>query len=649
MAVKSSIYETIYRKLGFVYIPSKGASVVRDNLDVNDYILELLCFKFTPQQKALWGTASDEVRTAITDVLLSCRAYDFSRKVKRIANGAQSAYEVRNAKKELYSNGTPKKTVLKIVNSNTKNFYSVIEATEKLFMQSLPFSQQDLSDLRYMIDTFGFTTTKVPEIRENKITLAGMYDWVDWQKNANINDVLRMAYVLSGGSANLATTELVKFKLSRKQRRVIINAMERVLQNNKRAYFDVADHLENWKALVRCLHVFEYNAPEFQKLATAIYHGNVISLNAVIDYNIKHKNLDTLLATLKNSPGVFARKLNYVIKELPDNREQILSAFVEIADKVSLRVLVQARNRFNAQQDEGSANRVVTISGSSPKTRVIESSGGHFADVVTAIDKGITARKTGVKVYFTGDASEVAVPTSNRAYNSGFASIAQGTKVVYPNAKELQIYSHWRNTDLGNRVDLDISCRFFNEDFTKFEDVAYYNTSANVKGYLAKYSGDVTGAPNGAEEYITIDIDRALGMGYRYVMLYVNSYTLQRFCTIPECSAGLRITKSEDKSVDSSVPIFNFALDSDSKEVVPFILDLKAGKAIWLNTQTNFRYAGSNMKNSVFSDVKSLIQQDYLYVRNFVEKLGMIVVVDKKDADLVIDPMNTTQVMQLLD
>lgn len=647
MAVKSSIYETIYRKLGFVYIPSDGASVVRDNLDVNDYILELLCFKFASQQKVLWDTTSNEVRTAITDVLLSCRAYDFSRKVKRIANSAQSVYEVRNAKKELYANGAPKKTVLKIVNSNTKGSYNVVKTIEELFMQSLPFSQQDLSDLRYMIDAFSFTTTKVPEIRENKINLAGVYDWVDWQKDANINDVLRMAYVLSGGSANLAAAELVKFKLSRKQRRVIINAMEKVLQNNKRAYFDVADHLGNWKALVKHLHVFEYNAPEFRKLANAIYNGNVISLNSVIDYNIKHKNLDTLLGTLKNFPGFFARKLNYVIKELPDNREQILSAFAEIANKVSLRVLVQARNNFSSLQGEESTNKVVTISGTTPKTRVVDSSGGYFADVVTAIDKGITARKAGVKVYFTGDASEVAVPTSNRVYNSGFASIAQGTKVAYPSAKELQIYSHWRNTDSGNRVDLDISCRFFKEDFTDFVDLAYYSTDLN--SYLAKYSGDIRNAPNGAEEYITIDVDKALIDGYRYVMLYVNSYTLQQFSAIPECSAGLRITKSEDKSVDSSVPIFNFALDSDSKEVVSFILDLKAGKAIWLNVQTSFRSSYSNMKDSVLSDVKNLMQQDCLYVRNFAEKLGMIVVTDEKDADLVIDPMNTTQVMQLLD
>ena len=65
------------------------------------------------------------------------------------------------------------------------------------------------------------------------------------------------------------------------------------------------------------------------------------------------------------------------------------------------------------------------------------------------------------------------------------------------------------------------------EDFTQAEPVAYNR----LKTPFARHSGDFTFAPppDGASEFIDVDLDRALELGFRYVSMDVRVYMALHF------------------------------------------------------------------------------------------------------------------------
>ena len=76
--------------------------------------------------------------------------------------------------------------------------------------------------------------------------------------------------------------------------------------------------------------------------------------------------------------------------------------------------------------------------------------------------------------------------------------------------------------------------RFFDANFVFMQTVAYYN----LKGFGGYHSGDIVDAPQGASEFIDLDIDALVEKGIRYVVTSINSYTRQPYCDLPECFAG---------------------------------------------------------------------------------------------------------------
>ncbi len=63
------------------------------------------------------------------------------------------------------------------------------------------------------------------------------------------------------------------------------------------------------------------------------------------------------------------------------------------------------------------------------------------------------------------------------------------------------------------------------------EHISY--TNLRSAQYKAFHSGDIVSAPKGACEFIDIDIESVLRYGGRYVVSYLNSFTLQPFCNLP--------------------------------------------------------------------------------------------------------------------
>jgi ABC-type glutathione transport system ATPase component len=72
------------------------------------------------------------------------------------------------------------------------------------------------------------------------------------------------------------------------------------------------------------------------------------------------------------------------------------------------------------------------------------------------------------------------------------------------------------------------------ENFNYTDILSYYN----LKEFGGCHSGDIVDAPNGASEFIDVNLEKLRQNGVRYIVMTINSYTHQPFCDLPECFAG---------------------------------------------------------------------------------------------------------------
>lgn len=66
------------------------------------------------------------------------------------------------------------------------------------------------------------------------------------------------------------------------------------------------------------------------------------------------------------------------------------------------------------------------------------------------------------------------------------------------------------------RVDIDLSAVLYNADWRYVEHISYANLKSDR--YRAAHSGDIVTAPNGACEFIDLDIESVVRYGGRYVV-----------------------------------------------------------------------------------------------------------------------------------
>ena len=109
--------------------------------------------------------------------------------------------------------------------------------------------------------------------------------------------------------------------------------------------------------------------------------------------------------------------------------------------------------------------------------------------------------------------------------------------------------------------------------------IAYYNLK-DIGGY---HSGDITSAPDGASEFIDIEISKFLKSGIRYVLMSVNSYTNQPYCDLPICFAGFMIRQFPNSGeIYEPLTVENkFDLTANTRIAIPIIIDLYERKVIW--------------------------------------------------------------------
>lgn len=554
-----------------------------------------------------------------------------------------------------------------------------------LIAQATPFSVQDRADLMALRD-FGPERAPHVAVKENLAVLSVTFPDLDFSASyRTVTDVLRLAVALAGGDVSLA--EPCRFpSFSRAQRRRLLGLLDAVgqTQDGRDSVEEMSRRSERWKRLARHLRPGDY-ARRFPRAAALLHQvasGDAeAGFTSRLEEALARHDVEGALRLLATRPGVFARRLNHLLRLCTDDaaRERVVAEFAEVAPEVSLPVLVRLWEYFSSPGPEALPWRVVAIKApTGTKTTLIASTrrpGPTDAAVVRAVEEALRRRPhLGRIAVDQGMYEGYTAPVGLRSASPGLRTAGRGTRLPLPEGETIRFFLHWRDLpkappdapgpvgpdaaedSRGTRVDLDLSAFFVSEDFTRTEQIAYYN----LRSTAAVHSGDLTSAPDGAAEFIDITLAEALRQGWRYVVMTVHSFSHHRLSEVPECWAGAMARGTDPQSgevFEASTVMQRLDLVSPTFNATPFVIDIAERRLIWWDLPVGVgEHQVANLdrsSNRVLAHLLDLLEGRRMPLAHLLGLLADDVVEDPDEADLVfgeggILPWQTERILALL-
>lgn len=419
-------------------------------------------------------------------------------------------------------------------------------------------------------------------------------------------DILRFVTSLSGGDITLAQN--TKFKsLRRKLRRQLAARLDVVANDD-----DMFRHRGKWIRLAHSLHAAEYPYTRLRGILSRLRSRNYryVSFEGRVDAAMSKGDYANLIKLLETRPGIFARRLDHILRIFYSNSRNIIERFLAVADKVDTRVLVQLYGHFNGRAQ--ASTRLVFPKGSTSKAILLDNPLPTFASsVIDRLMEGIqqvledrfAQRESLGAVYIDPALSGCPIPLSLRSASEGLKVVARGTRFPMEDKNTIRMFIYWVGRDI------DLTASLLDSNFQNIADLSYYNLR---QGNIGAHSGDITYAPTGASEFIDVNIDEALKKKARYVCMQVNVYSGPTFAEHSVCYAGwmMRDKPQSNEIYDPKTVSQRVNVMSKSKTAIPALFDLETREIIWLDVATpNTRYAhGGNNALSNRAQVTDIIR-----------------------------------------
>lgn len=405
-------------------------------------------------------------------------------------------------------------------------------------------------------------------------------------------DVLRAATAYSGGDVSLATdTRFLSF--SKSLRRWLLARLEADTNLDESLWRQP----EKFKRLAERLHPGEF-AKRFPRAYDAfrkLRSGHKPpTFTGRLEGFLAHADVEAALSLLRARPGELARRLDHLLRLAgPPAADAVMSTFERVARQIPSPLLLQLRKHFHTRSSERTL-RVVFPKGDLAKIKAIDNELAPL-DPTRCARLAQLCRDSLIAAYaqrpplgpcwLDERLRSYNVPFAMRSAAKALRTVARGSRIPFagdgeppPGPREtMRFFIWWR--DGKSRTDLDLSALVLNDDFVYETTLAYYNLK-ELGGY---HSGDITSAPQGASEFIDIEVPAFLDRGSRYVMMVVNSFTTQPYCDLPECFAGF-MHRSRPQSGEIYEPrtvVNKFDLTANTTIAIPLILDLRQREVIW--------------------------------------------------------------------
>ncbi|KKQ99159.1 MAG: Conserved hypothetical cytosolic protein [Candidatus Woesebacteria bacterium GW2011_GWB1_39_12] len=457
-------------------------------------------------------------------------------------------------------------------------------------------------------------------------------------------DVLRVSAAISGGDVSLAANTRFK-SFSKSERRFLLSALEQCTGDITE---DMLRHKNVWIKLGERLHPGDFKH-QFSRSFEAfnVLRNNLpyATFNSQVEGALKGQDTEETLRLLKSRPGDFARRLDHILRTRKESKT-IIESFLAVADRVATPLLLQLRQHFVDRNSK--TLRVFFPKGQIAKVQVSEKELPTMSnETIVALAEGIGSvlrnrfAKLGSlgKVFIDPALAGINVPFAQRSSSRSLKTLARGSSMTLPENEgdTLRFFLWWKDSD--RRTDIDLSALMLREDFSHHSTIAYYD----LKHDYGCHSGDITSAPNGACEFIDVDLGKLKADGVRYIVSNVMSYTGQPFQELPECFAGWMMRESpQSGEVFEALSVKNKVdLVSDAKIYIPVIIDVDERKVFWADLVGTNPRSASNVSNQM--DTLTLLARSVMELnkpnlfdlfRMHAEARGQIVS-NPKDADLV--------------
>jgi len=416
-------------------------------------------------------------------------------------------------------------------------------------------------------------------------------------------DVLRLAVALSKGDLSLA--ENSKFRtFSKKERRKLLA----LLEGCKMITEDMLRFKEQWKRLGEKLHPFEYRkkyAKCFEAFDIIRNDKPFVTFNSKIESSLRNRDIDLTTDLLKSRPGEYARRLDHMLR-LTDDHNVVIETFREIAMQVSSPVLLQLLAHFKSRNDPAEL-RTFFPKGNFFQAKAIaydlpEIKHEVCAEIIDICETALIEKYQRLPAlgpcYIGEELKDFTVPFALRSASKALKTISRGSKIDLPDGDTLRFFIWWK--DGQQRTDLDLSAIGLDKNHKYVTEIAYYN----LKSMGGSHSGDITSAPNGASEFIDVDMRNFLDAGIHFLLMSVTSFTNQPFYELPECFAGFMMRQAPDSGeiYEPNTVLNKFDLTANSKMSIPLMIDLLERKVYWTDISLKVNpYFHNNVYNNMSS------------------------------------------------
>jgi hypothetical protein len=506
--------------------------------------------------------------------------------------------------------------------------------------------------------------------KENKsVVIATMlnnkvYEHPLYSQINSATDVLRIATALSNGDVSLKNNaKYISF--SRPVRKWMMDTLECIPGSLPD---EMLKYRERWLRIGERLHPRSFPVDEYERIIDAfdMLRNNdhaIVSYSSKVARAFEENRFDVLVQLLTKRPGYFARELHHLFKSFPDKHYDIAVAFAGVANNVSTTVLLQVRSYYKNKcflSDTGIYFPKGNTQNIFVKTDlpVIQIHSEICNLVVIACEYGLATQfreryanevDETKKVYIDPELKKCLIPTSMRSAGKSLKTLPRGSRIKLNDAKYLRAFIHWTNNE--NRVDVDLSVAFLDDEYKLVDRVSYYE----LRNKYSVHSGDFTNAPtpNGACEFVDVDLSSSKMCGVQYAVITVHSFTQDYWRNIPDCYVGyMLLTEEEYHAVRKNHQLFvpehvemKLNLANDSTDVVVCAVDTERNDIIWCDVAGDSHHVLSvpnNVDNHqlvISYIIQSIVEQKranmYLLAKLTSEAKRHAIVDTPEEADII--------------
>lgn len=511
---------------------------------------------------------------------------------------------------------------------------------------NIVLSESNIEEVKILLDYFGAET--VVEILESntilmKETMVVVYSYLanKGEKLPNLNtatDVLRLIAYLSKQELN--TKHITFEKFSRPALRSFLTCLENIpyitddmlaykkVWKNFFRYYAGKMNLENYPHVKDSVDIL-FGVKKHKTFASKL-SDSYLEFKAMGDKPLDEQFtiLDNLLNLYCKRPGEFSRKLVTILSEdnllsINNSGMYVVQKFLTVISEVNSRVLYQLLDRVNNIQQ----SRFIKIKGTAFKIPEKKSFDDTIVTFLQSEIKSELRKRASLKegmglVYIDPKYKEIALTTSQKFKSNTLNPMTSGSKFDFEIESDvLRMFVYWKDAE-NLRTDIDASYILFDESFNVVDQLAYFRERTLYHDSI-KRSGDIVSAPNGAIEFLDIDLKSFKKYNtkqVKYAMLSITSFSQIPFDMIESKAGLMQLSKSEaeiEQNYKPSAVTTVFDVSSTTFNTSPFMIDLENNKLIWLDV--SFKDATSYINTQLLLENNPIGEYlNYIYTKNTI-------------------------------